>query len=231
MPVRASWAGRRASPPSTTIRTPSTVSDVSAMSVASTTRRRPGGAGARARSCSAAESDPWRARTSTPRPARSARAAAARSISPAPGRKARTSPSSASRARRTPPPPRSTTSGRHVRPRRDERDARRPPHVDREGPALGLHDRRVARGGSATLATSRVADMARIRRSGRSDARASMARARPRSVTRWRSCTSSNTTSAVPGSVGSDCSRRVRIPSVTTSSRVDGPTRRSSRVR
>ncbi len=100
------------------MRTPSTVSDVSAMSVASTTRRRPGAAGARARSCSAAGSDPCSARTSTPRSARSARAARARSISPAPGRNASTSPSSSSRARRTAAATSTAASGRHVRPRR-----------------------------------------------------------------------------------------------------------------
>ena len=48
MPVRASNRGSRASPLSTTTRTPSTVSDVSAMSVDSTTRRRPGADGASA---------------------------------------------------------------------------------------------------------------------------------------------------------------------------------------
>ena len=58
MPVPASKRGARASPLSTTTRTPSTVSDVSAMSVASTTRRRPGGDGASARSCSSSDSAP-----------------------------------------------------------------------------------------------------------------------------------------------------------------------------
>ena len=47
------------------MRTPSTVSDVSAMSVDSTTRRRPGGDGASARSCSSRVSAPARAYTST----------------------------------------------------------------------------------------------------------------------------------------------------------------------
>ena len=68
MPVPGSKRGARASPLSTTTRTPSTVSDVSAMSVASTTRRRPGGDGARARSCSSSASAPARRWTSTPGP-------------------------------------------------------------------------------------------------------------------------------------------------------------------
>jgi hypothetical protein len=42
IPVRTSNRGARARPLSTTTRTPSTVSDVSAMSVVNTTRRRPG---------------------------------------------------------------------------------------------------------------------------------------------------------------------------------------------
>ncbi len=64
-PVRASKRGSRARPASITIRTPSTVSDVSAMSVDNTTRRRPAGDGANARSCSSSESAPASAYTST----------------------------------------------------------------------------------------------------------------------------------------------------------------------
>ena len=231
MPVRASWAGRGASPPSTTMRTPSTVSDVSAMSVASTTRRRPAPPAARARSCSAAGRDPCSARTSTPRSARSARAQAARSISPDAGEERRARRRrSASRARRTPRPPRSRRRGATSSPAR-RGDGRRPPHVDREGAALGLHDRAPPRS-AATFG-----DVER-RRHGedaevgpqRCAAPRWRGRARGRS-TRWRSCTSSNTTSAVPGSVGSDCSRRVRMPSVTTSMRRRRPDAASSRVR
>ena len=51
MPVRGSKRGTRASPASTTTRTPSMVRLVSAIEVASTTLRRPGGAGAIAASC------------------------------------------------------------------------------------------------------------------------------------------------------------------------------------
>ena len=65
MPVPTSKRGARASPLSTTMLTPSTVSDVSAMSVASTTRRRPGGDGASAWSCSSGPSAPAKRCTST----------------------------------------------------------------------------------------------------------------------------------------------------------------------
>ena len=83
--------GALASPLSTTMLTPSTVSDVSAMSVASTTRRRPGGDGASARSCSSGPSAPARRCTSTSTPAS---CSAVREISAMPGRKASTSPGS-----------------------------------------------------------------------------------------------------------------------------------------
>ena len=92
MPVPVSKRGARARPPSTTMRTPSTVSDVSAMSVASTTRRRPGGDGARARSCSSAGSAPASGRTSTSAGTDAVRRSAVRVISPMPGRNTSTSP-------------------------------------------------------------------------------------------------------------------------------------------
>ena len=66
-------------------RTPSTVSDVSAMSVASTTRRRPGGDGASARSCSASDSAPASGCTSTSSDADRSRSCSTRRISPMPG--------------------------------------------------------------------------------------------------------------------------------------------------
>ncbi len=77
---------------------------------------------------------------------------------------------------------------------------------------------------------SGVADMARIRRSGRRVAATSSVSANPMSVGRFRSCTSSKITRPTPGNSGSPCSRRVRMPSVTTSIRVSGPMWRSSRV-
>ena len=98
--------------------------------------------------------------------------------------------------------------------------------VAKEGQAKPVYDGPAGGG----LFVSGVADMARMRRSGRTAARASSARARPTSVGRLRSCTSSNTTRPQPSSDGSCCSRRVSTPSVTTSMRVCGPMWRSSRV-
>ena len=57
-PMSGSKRGTLAMPESTTMRTPSMVSEVSAIDVASTTLRRPLGAGAMARSCTAASSAP-----------------------------------------------------------------------------------------------------------------------------------------------------------------------------
>ena len=94
MPLPRSCRGTRASPASTTIRTPLTVSDDSAMSVLSTTRRRPIGDGINAVSCSANDSAPASSRTSTSAPTRSARNCSTRRISPIPGRKTSTSPTS-----------------------------------------------------------------------------------------------------------------------------------------
>ena len=94
-PVPASRRGARRNPPSTTTRTPGTVSEVSAIDVASTTRLV--SAGRSARSCSAWGSSPCSGNTSAPHPAS---AASVRRISPMPGRKARMSPASPASAAR-----------------------------------------------------------------------------------------------------------------------------------
>ena len=217
-PLRASWRGRRTSPPSTTIRTPSTVRLDSAMSVASTTRRRPAGDGARARSCSSGRRLPCSGRTSTSR-GRSASNPPTRRMAAAPGRNTSTSPLSsrtascttaatASKGRTRGPGGRQRMSTGWVRPGLVTTGA---------GPA-------VPPSRTASRVASSVADMASNRRSGRRPSRASRASASARSVCRCRSWTSSKTTSAVPGRLGSAWSRRVRIPSVTTSIRVAGPT-------
>ena len=75
-----------------------------------------------------------------------------------------------------------------------------------------------------------VADIANIFTFESKVRMASRRNAKPISVGTFRSCTSSKITRAVPSSVGSFCKRRVSIPSVTTSIRVLGPMRRSSRV-
>ena len=70
---------------------------------------------------------------------------------------------------------------------------------------------------------SRVADMAITRRSSRNAVCASRTRAKDRSVSRPRSCSSSKITQPMPSSDGSSCSIRRKSPSVTTSMRVRGP--------
>ena len=90
-PERGSKRRVRARPESTTVETPSIVSDVSATFVARMTRRRPADAGASAASCAAPGRSPWRTRTSRASSIDST-ASRARRISKAPGRKTRTSP-------------------------------------------------------------------------------------------------------------------------------------------
>ena len=96
MPAPASNKARRACPPSTTIRTPSMVSEVSAMAVASTTRRLPSVDGNKAARCLAKGNEPWMGRTSKAAP--SSRPCT-RSISRTPGRKTNVSPASSVIAR------------------------------------------------------------------------------------------------------------------------------------
>ncbi len=99
-PVAGSVRATRASPPSTTTRTPSMVRLVSAMFVASTTFRRPSGSGRRARRCSCGERSPYSGSTRASG-CRAASASCARLISPLPGRKASTSPACAASASET----------------------------------------------------------------------------------------------------------------------------------
>ena len=95
-PVARSSRGERRKPPSITMRTPGTVSDVSAMLVASTTRRP--GCCVRARSCSASGRSPCSGSTVAATPAN---ARSVRRISPMPGRNAKMSPGWAASASRT----------------------------------------------------------------------------------------------------------------------------------
>ena len=73
---------------------------------------------------------------------------------------------------------------------------------------------------AATRAPSMVADITRIFRSSRRPCCASRASARPRSASSERSWNSSNSTAAMPLSSGSSRISRVNTPSVTTSMRV-----------
>ncbi|KAI8469772.1 MAG: hypothetical protein J3K34DRAFT_422769 [Monoraphidium minutum] len=76
-----------------------------------------------------------------------------------------------------------------------------------------------------------VADITSSLRSGRVQRWASRQRASARSASRLRSWNSSSSTAPTPASPGSACSRRSRMPSVTTSMRVDALTLLSSRTR
>jgi hypothetical protein len=84
---------------------------------------------------------------------------------------------------------------------------------------------------SATGPASSVADITRMRRSGRSAPRASHVSARPRSALRERSWNSSKMTVPIPARSGASCTIRVRMPSVTTSMRVASDTFASPRMR
>ena len=223
MPVLGSKRGTRDSPASTTIRIPSMVRLLSAIEVASTTLRRPAGAGRSAASCCSSGRSPWSAATSTcaERPA-AASSSAVRRISPSPGRKASTLPGSSASARLM-----AAAIARSMR----SPGAGRSRCLTATGwtrPWLrttGAPSSRVA-----TAAASSVADITSTWRSGQSAARASRARASDRSVSSPRSWNSSKTTSPVPGRSGSRCSRRRNSPSVTTSMRVSRETRDSPRT-
>ena len=101
MPVRGSNRGARAIPESITTRTPSTVSELSAISVENTMRRRPGRLGASAASCSSKERAPASGKRSTAPSVTLSVAAIARRISPMPGKKTKMSPSVSRSARTT----------------------------------------------------------------------------------------------------------------------------------
>ena len=225
MPVPGSKRARRASPESITTRTPSMVSDVSAMAVASTTFR-PAPAGATAARCAASGIVPCSRCSATSGGSRPASAAATRPISAAPGRNISTEPGSAASApsavsasRRSRAPGRSGAA----RPSRQRVSTgwARPSEVTTVAPPIS----------AATGAASSVADMTRIERSPRSAPAMSSASARPRSASRLRSWNSSKMRCETPSSPGSRCSRRVSRPSVTTSIRVASETRASPRIR
>ena len=229
MPLPGSKRCRRSSPESTTTRTPAMVRLVSARFVATTTLRRPAGAGRSAASCAAASRSPYSGKTSSEgSPAPAAMASQQRRISAAPGRKTSTSPGSDSSARRTTRAARcSMGSGQRLTPAGAgaaycvATSKARP--SDRTEPASPST--------VATAAPSSVADMTSKRRSSRRWRCASSASARPRSDCRLRSWNSSKITQPTSSSAGSLCSRRARMPSVTTSMRVAALTRVSSRVR
>ncbi len=218
MPEAGSKRDRRARPPSTTTRTSGIVSEVSAIEVASTSLRRPSGAGASAARWSASGRPPCSGCSSASGGRSRASAAATRPISAWPGRKTRTPPAVAASAART----RSATAA----------SKRGPPGPGDQGRSSQIVSTGCARPSAvtsgappisaATGAASSVADIAISARSGRSAERASSASARPRSACRPRSWNSSKITQPTPGRSGADCSIRVSTPSVTTSIRAPG---------
>ena len=223
-PLPGSNRGARASPESTTAVTPSTVRLLSAISVLSTTFRIPAAAGATARSCSSSGKLPCSGCTST-RGSRPRSCSWVRRISAIPGRKTRTSPSSSvSSTHCTACTTAGSNRSRLLRGRQCIATSNvRPAHsITGAGSDSPIS--------AATLGASIVADMT-ITAVVRSSVRwASSNNARPKSACWLRSWNSSKMTRPYPSSSGSRWSRRVRMPSVTTSMRVALLTRRSSRV-
>ncbi|MCW0436572.1 hypothetical protein NB723_001536 [Xanthomonas sacchari] len=222
--------------------------------VASTTRRRPCGSGCSTLLCCSTGNSPCNGKTSMPPPSPSGRrwraapdegtpeavpagvepdaapagatpaasnAACTRPISRCPGRNTSTSPgcccSACSTARRACA---SSDSSR--------RAGKCAISTGKLRPAL---DSRGASRNCARRSPSSVADITTMRRSSRTCACTSRASARPKSAARWRSWNSSNSSAPTPSSIGSSCSMRVRMPSVTTSMRVRADTLFSKRMR
>ena len=223
IPERGSNLGTRAMPESTTAVTPSIVRLVSAIDVARTILRRPGGDGAIASSCSSAAIVPCRAKTRGPfGPTRSRTRSAIRRISPAPGRNTSTSPEVSASAR-------CTAIGTASIARVPVRGATQCVSTGKARPCAvttGAPPR-----SAATRSPSSVADITTMRKSGRSSSAVRSASASPVSATTLRSWNSSKITQHTPSSVGSLASIRVSTPSVTTSMRVAGPLSVSPRTR
>ena len=222
MPAPGSNRDRRASPASTTTRTSWMVSEVSAIEVASTILRA-ARSGRIAACCACASSAPNSGRITQPGGTRSFNAASQRRISPSPGRNTSTAPSVSARARST----RSATACSIRAPRASGRSSQRVSTGN-------IRPWDVIRGASISAATgpaSSVADIATSIRSSRSAPAISRHSASPKSAFSERSWNSSKITAPTPDSSGSDWIIRVRIPSVTTSIRVPGPTFDSPRMR
>ncbi|CAM5487556.1 hypothetical protein RLIN73S_06717 [Rhodanobacter lindaniclasticus] len=249
-PEFGSKRGSRARPLSITARMPGKVMLDSATLVASTMRRVPRSAGASAACCSASESSPWRGRMSrcSPLPAkegsvgarrrastesspptspprgegsRCSSACCARAISRRPGRNTSTSPSVSSSAWRT-------TRASWCSALSCARSGGCSMRTGKLRPGLLM---RGASSQATTRSPSSVADISSRRRSGRRVACTSSASAAPRSPARWRSWNSSKRIAPMPASSGSAWISRVRMPSVTTSTRVVALTFDSKRMR
>ena len=188
------------------------------MEVESTTRR--SSCWRSALSCASRERSPCSGST---RAGQRSSACAVRRISAMPGRKTRISPGCASSASRT---AFAAASGRS---RGDMMS--RLAWITSTGNILPSLVITGAASKAESFSASAVADIARMRSSGRRPRCRSRTKARARSASRLRSCTSSKITSPMPSSPGSESRREVSSPSVITSMRVFGPTALSSRVR
>ena len=224
-PAALSNSARRDSPASTTTDTPSSVSEVSAMAVARTIRRRPSASRLIAARWAAGSHWPWSGSTRACG-SRSARRSCVRLISPTPGRKARISPCSSRHAASTAAAMASSILSSGLA----------PSHLIASGcalPALSITGACCPSLASnrANRAPSMVADITTSRKSSRSTAALSIASARPRSLSRCRSCASSNSTAETPASSGSARMVATKIASVITSTRVRPERLLSSRVR
>ena len=223
-PLLGSKRGSRASPLSTTTRTPGNVTEDSATLVASTMRRRPSGSGASASVCCSSGNSPCSGSKRTSPAATAGSVASARRASPIsrwPGRNTSRSPGSCASA--------CSTQRRNCGSRPSSRRAGK--YATDTGYERPSDDSRGASIRAASAAPSSVADITSSRRSGRSCACTSSARARPRSPARWRSWNSSKTMAATLSRVGSSWIIRVRMPSVSTSMRVAAETLFSKRMR
>ena len=197
------------------------VSEVSAIEVASTTLR-PVLAGAIAARCALKSIAPNSGASVQSAGSRPVSALSTRRISPSPGRNTSADPGAVSSACNT----RSATacSNRCLPTGRSSQ----------WGVTGKLRPSEVTTGAcirAATGAASSVADMATINRSSRNASATSRQSARPRSAFRDLSWNSSKITAPTPGRSGSSCSMRVRMPSVTTSIRVDLLTALAPRTR
>jgi hypothetical protein len=228
-PRRRSSRGSRARPASTTMCTPGTVSDDSAIAVATITRRSPSGGSASAASCSADDIDPCSGRASIPRP-RSRPTTA--STSRRPGRNASSDPSGWA-ARACSIVAATCVRNALVTPRSSSRATPSGGGAQTVRSGCGRAGTRSTRASSpsspAQRSASSVADMTARVRSSRSWATSSDS-ANARSPSRPRSCTSSITTALTPASSGSASSRRTSRPFVTNTTRAAGETRRSPRT-
>ena len=168
--------------------------------------------------CSAGSSVPCKRWISAVMPVRRS---AVRSISATPGRKARTSPSaSLANARLIAAAISSSIRASVFRPMWRNVSGHDRPSLVITGAFISV----------AKRLPSSVADIAISRKSGRNPVCTSNANARPKSLSRLRSCTSSNSTADTPASSGSSCIRLRKIPSVSTRTRVAADCLLSMRV-